>query len=133
MPIPKVVARFNRVVTNPIALNVAAWLPGFAIISHVGRRTGTLRRTPLNIFRDGPHWTVALMYGVDAGWVRNVLATGRCEIETRRRRVLLIDPTIVHDRSRRLVPWFVRPALGLLDVDDFLVLREEVDAGVTEA
>jgi deazaflavin-dependent oxidoreductase (nitroreductase family) len=123
VPIPKAVARFNLKVTNPILGRMAWWAPGFAILTHVGRTSGTVRRTPLNIFRRGDRYVIALTYGADAQWVKNVLAAGGCEIETRRRHVRLVAPELVHDPSHRLMPLPVRVVLGLTGVDDFLVLR----------
>jgi len=123
VPIPKAVARFNLKVTNPILRRMAWWAPGFAILTHVGRTSGTVRRTPINIFRRRDRYVIALTYGADAQWVKNVLAAGGCEIETRRRHIRLIAPELVHDPSLGLVPRFVQVVLGLTGVDDFLVFR----------
>jgi deazaflavin-dependent oxidoreductase (nitroreductase family) len=120
MPIPKRVARFNRIATNRVALPVAGRVPGWAIIEHVGRRSGRRYRTPVSAFRSGSALTVALTYGADSDWVKNVLAAGRCGARLRSRTVTLAEPQLVHDGRRRVVPAFVRPALALLGVSDFL-------------
>jgi deazaflavin-dependent oxidoreductase (nitroreductase family) len=125
MPIPRAIARVNLVVTNPILRHVAWWAPGFAMLTHIGRRSGTVRHTPVNVFKHGSGYAIALTYGRDSEWVRNVEAASGCVIETRGRRVRLSRPTIVHDPSRRMVPGPVRLFLRLLGVTDFLVL--EVD------
>ncbi len=123
MPIPRFVAAINLRFTNPILRHVAGWLPWFAIVTHVGRRSGTVRRTPINIFRRDGRYVVALTYGPDAEWVKNVLAAGGCEIETMRRHVRLTAPERLHDPSRQLVPWIVRLVLGVIQVNDFLILE----------
>ena len=123
MPLPKTLARFNLVVTNRVLGPVARRAPYFAIVTHVGRRSGVRRQVPVNLFRDGERYVIALTYGADSQWVRNVLAARGAEIETRGERVLLVDPRVVHDPERRLVPAPVRLALGAFGVDDFLVLR----------
>ena len=51
MPLPRSLARFNLAVTNRITGPFAGRLPGFAVLEHVGRRSGTVRRTPVNVFR----------------------------------------------------------------------------------
>jgi hypothetical protein len=56
--------------------------------------------------------------------VRNVIAAGGCEIETRRRRVALSDPQRFSDPSRRDVAIPARWILGLIHVDEFLALTE---------
>jgi deazaflavin-dependent oxidoreductase (nitroreductase family) len=123
VPLPKRLARFNRVVTNPIVRTVAGRLPAMAIVTHVGRRSGRSYRTPVNLFRSGDRYVFALTYGADAQWVRNVLAAGGCTVETRGRRLALAAPEVVRDPRRRLVPAPVRPILGALRVSDFMVLR----------
>lgn len=121
------VARFNHVVTHPLTRPIAGWLPGFGTIVHTGRRSGRSYRTPLNVFRTGNGFVVALTYGPDADWVRNVLAAGGCELETRRRRHRLTDPRLVHDESRAPMPLGVRQFLGLVGVTDFLYLTTTTD------
>jgi hypothetical protein len=44
------VAAFNLAVTNRITSRFAARLPGFGILTHVGRKSGRLDRTPVNVF-----------------------------------------------------------------------------------
>ena len=124
MPLPERLARFNRVVTNRIARRVAGRAPGFAIVEHVGRRSGRTYRTPVNIFRHGEdRYVIALTYGRDSQWVRNVLAAGGAEVVTRGRRMRLVEPVVIRDQQRTMMPAGVRSVLGVIRVDDFMVLR----------
>jgi deazaflavin-dependent oxidoreductase (nitroreductase family) len=125
MPLPRALARFNLVVTNRIARRVAGRVPGFAIVTHVGRRSRRVYRTPVNLFRPDDQWVIALTYGRDSQWVRNVIAAGECEVETRGEQIRLVDPQIRRDPRRSLVPAPVRPILRLVDVSDFMILRRE--------
>jgi deazaflavin-dependent oxidoreductase (nitroreductase family) len=120
MPLPKSLARFNLKVTNRVTGPFAARLPGFAIVHHVGRRSGTERTTPVNMFRDKDDYVIALTYGRDSQWVKKVLAAGEFDVVTRNRRVHLTDPRIVQGAR---VPPVVRPMLRALDVDDYVVAR----------
>ena len=113
---------FHRAFTNRIASRFADRLPGFAIVSNVGRKSGTLYRTPVNVFRKPDGFLIALTYGRDSGWVKNVLAAGGCHLETRRVPYQLSTPIIVHDPSRRRFPLLVRVILGLIGANDFLQL-----------
>ena len=115
-------AAFNLAVTNRITSRFAAWLPGFGIITHVGRKSGKVYRTPVNVFRSPNGFLVALTYGTQSEWVKNVLAAGGCELETRGRRYQLTAPTIVHDPTRRRFPFPVRVILGLVGAKDFMQL-----------
>lgn len=124
MPIPKAIARFNHFVTNPILRPVAGWAPGFAIIRHRGRRSGKIYATPLNIFTAEGGFIVALTYGANVDWVKNVMAAGSCIIRYRRKEIDLVDPMFVStDEGLAAMPIVVRAMLGLLNVTEFLKLK----------
>jgi deazaflavin-dependent oxidoreductase (nitroreductase family) len=123
MPLPRSLASFNRRVTNKISRLVAGRLPGFGIVTHVGRRSGREYRTPVNAFRRGDEYVFALTYGRVSDWVRNVEAAGGCTMQTRGRIVRLTTPRRFTDPTRSPVPRPVRPILRLIDVDEFLALR----------
>jgi deazaflavin-dependent oxidoreductase (nitroreductase family) len=122
MPLPKRLARFNLVATNRVLAPLARRLPCFAVVTHVGRRSGRTYRTPVNVFRVGERYVIALTYGADSQWVRNVLAAGKADLETRGHHVRLVDPVVVRDEARSLVPRPVRAVLRLADVNDFMLL-----------
>jgi len=108
---------------NPISRRFAGHLPGFAILVYVGRRSGRTYRTPLNVFRHGDEYVVALTYGSDVQWVKNILAAGGCELVTMGRTVLLTDPRLFVDPRQRLMPLPVRLFLRLMRVTEFLSMR----------
>jgi deazaflavin-dependent oxidoreductase (nitroreductase family) len=114
---------FTTRVVNPLTRRIAGHLPWFGNVVVAGRRSGTIHRVPMNVFRRGDDYIMALTYGRDVDWVKNVLAAGGCRLETRTGIVELHDPELVHDPRRLLVPFFVRIFLGVLDVNDFLRLR----------
>jgi deazaflavin-dependent oxidoreductase (nitroreductase family) len=122
MPLPSWLARFNRRATNRVARPLARWLPGFGVVVHTGRASQRRYRTPVNVFRHGDEYVIALTYGSGAQWVRNVLAQGGCTLETRGRALPLSRPRVVHDPLRRAVPAVVRVVLGALSVSEFLLL-----------
>ena len=123
MPLPRRLAKFNVVVTNRVLGPLARYLPGFAVVSHVGRRSGRIYRTPVNAYRRGNGYVIALMYGSGSQWVRNVLAAGGVDIETRRRHVRLVRPEVVRDPARSFVPRPVRVPLRLVNADEFMLLE----------
>ena len=79
-------------------------------------------RTPVNVFpaRDG--YLIALTYGPGTDWVKNVMAAGGCELETRRRTVRLVSPRLYHDETRRGIRPGERQILRLIGVADFMAL-----------
>ena len=122
MPASRRVARFNRCFLNRLTLRVAGYLPGFAVVSHVGRRFGRAYRTPVNAFRTGDGYIIALTYGAQSDWVKNVLAAGSCELRTRGRRVCLYDPRIETDETKSWAPLSVRFVLNRIDAPQYMRL-----------
>ncbi|HEX5578554.1 MAG TPA: nitroreductase family deazaflavin-dependent oxidoreductase [Candidatus Limnocylindria bacterium] len=114
---------FTVHVINPLSRLVAGHLPLFGVIRHVGRRSGRQLRAPVNVFRDGDDYVIALTYSSQVDWVRNVVAAGWCELETGGHVVRLTDPDVFVDRQRRLMPFPVRQFLALVNVTEFMRLH----------
>jgi deazaflavin-dependent oxidoreductase (nitroreductase family) len=117
---PRWVAAFNLKVTNRITAPFVTWLPGFGVITHIGRKSSRCYRTPVNVFRAPGGFLIALTYGPNSEWVRNVLAAGSAELETRRTKYHLSAPNVVHDPSRHRFPLAVRVVLRMVGATDFL-------------
>jgi deazaflavin-dependent oxidoreductase (nitroreductase family) len=114
---------FTTRIVNPVTRLFAGWLPGFAILSYVGRKSGRQFRTPMNVFKRDNTYVFALTYGSEVQWVKNVQAAGGCVIRTRGRDVRLLDPEIFVDATRHLMPLPVRVILGLNDVSEFMRMQ----------
>jgi deazaflavin-dependent oxidoreductase (nitroreductase family) len=123
VPLPRALARFNVRVTNPILRRMVIWLPGFAIVTHVGRHSGRRYETPLMLFRRDGEVVIAMTYGPDTEWAKNILAAGGCEARTRRESIRLVEPRRARDPGHRLFPRPIGIVLGLLGADDVLSLR----------
>lgn len=117
-------ARFNIAVTNRITGLFAGSLPGFGILTHVGRKSGKIYRTPLNVFRGGNGFIIALTYSRQSEWVKNVLAAGGCEFKTVGKHYQLFSPKVVHDPSRQRFPIPVRLVLRVVGADEYLELSK---------
>ncbi|MDQ3549097.1 MAG: nitroreductase family deazaflavin-dependent oxidoreductase [Chloroflexota bacterium] len=122
MPAPRWLARVNRRVTNPVLGPLVKRLPGFGVIVHTGRKTRRQYRTPVAVFGRADGYVIALTYGPESEWVRNVMASDGCALERRGSSLQLTQPRLFHDEHRRAVPVPVRLVLGLLHVHDFLEL-----------
>ena len=132
MPLPKQLGRFNRLVTNQVTKLFVTRAPGFGVVIHQGRRSGRIYRTPVNVFPTPDAYAIALTYGPDADWVKNVLAAGTCELESQGRVERLYAPRIVHDETRRQMPPLVRAALRLMRVSDFMMLSRQPERAPNE-
>jgi deazaflavin-dependent oxidoreductase (nitroreductase family) len=115
-------AKINIAFTNRITGLFAGWLPGFGILTHVGRKSGKVYRTPINIFRASNGFIIALTYSSQSEWVKNVLAAGGCELKTRGKKYQLSSPNVVHDPTRRRFPIPVRVVLGIVGADEYMEL-----------
>jgi deazaflavin-dependent oxidoreductase (nitroreductase family) len=124
MPIPDRMRQVNKVSLNKLTGALAPWLPGLGVVVHRGRTTAAQYRTPVNVFpRPGGRYILALTYGPDTDWVKNVLAAGGCELAAGGRHIRLTAPRLFHDQTRAEIRVVERAILGLLHVYDFLELH----------
>lgn len=91
MPMPLAITRFNARVLNKGMIHLVGHLD-IVELEHVGRRTGTVRHTPIMAFRHGDEVTVALTYGPKVQWLKNVEAAGGARMRFGRDRVDLGAP-----------------------------------------
>jgi deazaflavin-dependent oxidoreductase (nitroreductase family) len=112
-------AKINIAFTNRITRLFAGWLPGFGILTHVGRKSGKVYQTPVNVFRASNGFIIALTYSSQSEWVKNVLAAGRCELKSGGKNYQLSARKVVHDRTRRRFPLPVRLVLRLVGSDEY--------------
>ncbi|TAM66302.1 nitroreductase family deazaflavin-dependent oxidoreductase [Mycobacterium sp.] len=123
MPAPRWVARANKIGLNRVTRYIAPWAPGWGVVVHRGRKSGRTFRTPLWAFRRHNGFVIALTYGSETDWVRNVLAAGGCELQTGRRRYQLGTPVVFHDDNATDMPAFIRFVLRrVIKAPEFLRL-----------
>jgi deazaflavin-dependent oxidoreductase (nitroreductase family) len=115
-------AKVNIAFTNRITGLFAGWLPGFGIMTHVGRKSGKVYRTPINVFRASDGFIIALTYSSQSEWVKNVLAAGGCELQTRGKKYQLSAPNVMRDPTRRRFPIPVRLVLRIVGADEYMEL-----------
>jgi deazaflavin-dependent oxidoreductase (nitroreductase family) len=115
-------AKINIAFTNRTTSLFAGWLPGFGILTHVGRKSGRVYRTPINVFRASNGFIIALTYSSQSEWVKNVLVAGGCELKTRGKKYQLSAPKVVRDPTRRRFPIPVRTVLRIVGADEYMQL-----------
>ena len=75
--LPKRIRTFNKYVLNRLLRGfVYLSLGPFAILRHVGRRSGKSYETVIWVWRLGEGFVIAQTYGPDVDWYRNMLAAG---------------------------------------------------------
>ncbi len=115
-------AKINIAFTNRITSLFAGWLPGFGILTHVGRKSGKVYRIPINVFRASNGFIIALTYSSQSEWVKNVLAAGGCELKTRGKKYQLSAPKVVRDPTWRRFPIPMRVVLRIVGADEYMEL-----------
>ncbi|MFI6042810.1 nitroreductase family deazaflavin-dependent oxidoreductase [Nocardia sp. NPDC051321] len=123
MVLPRALAKFNRYATNPVAGLFAGRAPGFAILRHQGRKSGREYRTPVAVFHPDGVYRIALTYGRNVDWVKNISAAGGFALHTRGETIELTDPAVLHDPSGRWAPAAVRPWLKALSAEYYVEAR----------
>ena len=117
-------AELNRTFTNRVLGPLAEYLPWFGVVHHRGRRSGTAYTTPVNVFVEGDRFVIALTYGADTDWLRNITAAGGCWLGHRGRLVRLTGPQrMATDAGMAAMPAPVRVILRTLRVTEFVELR----------
>ena len=95
MRVPRTVAKFNRRITNPLAVRFGRWAPLNGTLEHVGRKSGKTYQTPLNIFETADGFVIPIGYGLESHWVQNALAGGPLTVHKAGRTIPVVDARIV--------------------------------------
>jgi deazaflavin-dependent oxidoreductase (nitroreductase family) len=100
----------------------------FAIVYHQGRRSGNRYSTPVNIFPTNEGFVIALTYGSDVDWVKNLMAARGGEIKHRSHTIRIAEPALIPtDTGMAATPRVVRLILRMINVTEFLrVSREDL-------
>ena len=116
-------ARATNVLTLPLAGKV--WNPIFAVIEHVGRRSGRRLRTPVAARRDGNGFVISLAFGAHVDWYRNVAAAGGCTIRWRGVEYPVGTPELIDAAiGRAAFHPIQRALLGLSRIDGYVRLAD---------
>ena len=117
----------NKHVTNKLLIHIAGRKFGhFAILSHVGRKSGKLYRIPIiaEPFENG--FVIALTYGRKVDWYENVKAKGGCSLYWKKKEYSLINPEFIEKETGIMAfPALFRSGLQKMDIQDYLKLEIE--------
>jgi deazaflavin-dependent oxidoreductase (nitroreductase family) len=87
---------------NPLVLVLAGTrvLPLYGVITHRGRRSGKVFRTPVVVRPTSDGFVVPMPWGEQTDWYRNVLAAGECVIRWKGRDYSLVEPEVISDAAK---------------------------------
>lgn len=99
----------------------------WALLEHVGRVSGTIRRTPVVVRLTDTAAFIPLPYGTDVQWAQNVLAAGHCRIQVHERVYELDEARLVGGSENLSLRPLVRRAAERAG-NRYLALRRVADA-----
>jgi deazaflavin-dependent oxidoreductase (nitroreductase family) len=70
-----------------------------ADLEHVGRRSGSVRHTPVRAFRTHDKVVIGLNFGRESDWLKNIQAAGGCRMRVGDQQLELGAPRIVPVRE----------------------------------
>ncbi|UDY23737.1 nitroreductase family deazaflavin-dependent oxidoreductase [Nocardioides sp. Kera G14] len=111
---------------NPVTRRIAASEHGpFSLVRHVGRKTGTVRETPIVAAPIPGGFMIELTYGRGVQWWRNVQAAGEFELVRHRIEHHITGWQYVDaEHGRAAFPLPARVVLRALRRRDFVQLTE---------
>jgi deazaflavin-dependent oxidoreductase (nitroreductase family) len=111
MPFPRAITRYTHGFVNEVALNFVG-RAAFADLEHVGRRSGTVRHTPLRAFRTKDTVVIGLNFSRESDWFKNMKAANGCRMRLGNEQLELGAPRLVTlNAGSADMPWYFRLAL----------------------
>ena len=105
MTFPRVLSRLHEDYINKIVLRFVTHTT-LADLEHIGRQSGLVRHTPLRAFRTRDKVMIALNFGRESDWLKNIQAAGRCRMRLGDQILELTSPRIVPlEQGVKDMPW----------------------------
>jgi deazaflavin-dependent oxidoreductase (nitroreductase family) len=111
-----------RSLSNRIFLTISGkWFRAYSIVRHVGRTSGRQYRNPVSAYPLGDGFVIAVLYGTESNWVRNVMAAGGFTLQTKGRDYQLEGPEIITPaRALPAYPALYRRKMRSRNIQDFV-------------
>jgi deazaflavin-dependent oxidoreductase (nitroreductase family) len=120
----------GKSLVNPLVVRTIAGRIGpYAVVRHVGRRSGRAYSTPVWAALRGDDIMIALILGTETDWYRNVRVAGGCMLLVGRISYALTRPEVV-DQAAALpaFPVWIRLVARAIGIRYFLRLRATPEA-----
>jgi len=112
---------------NPILRHVAQLSFGpFALLRHVGRRSGKTYEIPIMVWPVDGGFVIELTYGPQVDWLRNLQAAGQGSLRWRKREFVLQEPEFIDaETGWRAFPGWTKSILRLSGEHEFVKLPSQ--------
>lgn len=114
----------NKVFTNKVLIHIAGKKFGhFAILEHVGRKSGKRYRIPIIAEPCENGFVIALTYGKKVDWYENLLASGDGSLRWKNQDFSLVNPRFVAaETGLAAFPPLLQPILRRKNIEYYLKL-----------
>jgi deazaflavin-dependent oxidoreductase (nitroreductase family) len=119
---------FVKRFVNPVLRRLTRSSRGpFALLRHVGRRSGRTYEIPIMVWRVKDGFIIALTYGPQVDWLRNLRAADLGSLLWHRREYVFQRPEPIDAQAALpALPPLIRFVLRLRGEHDFVMLRDAV-------
>ncbi|HET9981414.1 MAG TPA: nitroreductase family deazaflavin-dependent oxidoreductase [Ktedonobacterales bacterium] len=117
---------FVKRFVNPVLRNFARSSRGpFALLRHVGRRSGKQYENPIWVWRMKDGFMIVLTYGRNTDWLRNLQAADQGSLRWHRREYTFKRPEIIDAKTAEpALPSFIRFVLRLRGQHEYVKLAD---------
>ena len=125
VPVSGRIRSFNKHVLNRLTLRLARASFGlFVIVRHTGRRSGKTYETPILAIKRPDSFIVALTYGPQVDWYRNVVAANGCIFIWHQHEYIIngLQPLDI-ETAMPYFPALFHPILRLTHTEDFVSMK----------
>jgi deazaflavin-dependent oxidoreductase (nitroreductase family) len=117
---------FVKHVVNPALRYAAQSSRGpFALLRHVGRRSGKRYEIPIMVWRMKDGFMIVLTYGPNTDWLRNLQAADQGSLRWHKREYVFKRPEFIDAKTaRQALPPFIKFVLGLRGAHEYVKLAD---------
>jgi deazaflavin-dependent oxidoreductase (nitroreductase family) len=118
---------FVKHFVNPLLRNFAHASRGpFALLRHVGRRSGKTYEIPIMVWRVEDGFVIALTYGPQVDWLRNLQAVDQGSLLWHKHEYVLQKPEFIDAKTAlQALPPFIKQILRLRGAHEFVKLASQ--------
>ena len=118
---------FVKRFVNPLLRNFAFASRGpFALLRHVGRRSGKTYEIPIMVWRVEDGFVIALTYGPQVDWLRNLQAAEQGSLLWHKQEYVFQKPEFIDAKTALpALPPFIRQILRLRGAHEFVKLASQ--------
>ena len=117
---------FVKHFVNPILRNAARSSHGpFALLRHVGRKSGKNYENPIMVWRVEDGFVIVLTYGPHVDWLRNLQASEQGTLRWHKKEYVFQTPVFVDAKTARpALPALIKFVLGLKGTHEYVKLSD---------